>query len=176
MKGNFQPRRSSLRLAQYDYTQTGAYFITICTKDRKNIFGKINNGLMLLNNIGEIVQQEWQQLADVRHNVELDEFIVMPNHFHAILFITDQGEGTASRAPTEDTPRKRSFGKPVPGSLSSIIGGFKSGASKRINQSTNFNSAGIWQRSFFDHVIRTDASLARIREYIVTNPLRWELI
>ncbi len=174
MKGNFQPRRSSLRLAQYDYTQIGAYFITICTKDRKNIFGKIENVLMVLNNIGEIVQQEWLQLANVRHNVKLDEFMVMPNHFHAILIITDQVEGMASHASTEDTQTKPSFGKPVPGSLSTIIGAFKSGVSKRINQLTNFHYERLWQRSFFEHVIRTEESLARIREYIATNPWRWE--
>ena len=175
MKGNLQSRRSSLRLANYDYTQIGAYFITICTKDRKNVFGEIENGLMVLNPLGEIVQQEWLQLANVRHNVKLDEFMVMPNHFHAILFITDQGDGMASHAPTKQAPTKRIFGHPVSGSLSTIIGGFKSGASKRINQLTNFHYELLWQRSFFEHVIRTDASLARIREYIVTNPLRWEL-
>ncbi len=175
MKANSHPRRYSLRLTNYDYTKIGAYFVTICTKDRKNVFGKIEDGLMVLNPPGEIVRQEWLQFANVRHNVKLDEFMVMPNHFHAILFITDQGEGMASHAPTKKAPTKRIFGHPVSGSLSTIIGGFKSGTSKRINQLANFPYELLWQRSFFEHVIRTDASLARIREYIVTNPLRWDL-
>jgi putative transposase len=170
MKIDFQPRVPSLRLEHYDYTKIGAYFVTICTKEHRNLFGKIENGLMKLNNSGEIVQHEWLQLDRLRDNVELDEFVVMPNHFHAILFITREMEGTASRAPT-----KRIFGKPVSGSLSSIIGGFKSGVAKKINQLKNPVHAGVWQRSFFEHVIRTEESLDRLREYIVTNPLRWEL-
>lgn len=170
MKLDYQPRRLSLRLSTYDYGKIGAYFITICTKDRVNLFGKVANGSMFLNTLGGIVQEEWLQLAELRDNVKLDEFVVMPNHIHSILFITHEIEGTASRAPTG-----RDFGRPVSGSLSTIIGGFKSGVTKRINQLLNIRFKGVWQRSFFDHAIRNDDSLARIREYIVTNPLRWEL-
>jgi REP-associated tyrosine transposase len=170
MKSNFQTRRPSLRLQDYDYTKLGAYFVTICTRNRQHVFGGVEQGIMVLNIIGEIVQEEWLNLPQLRNNIELDQFIVMPNHFHAILFIRHELEGTASRAPT-----KRIFGKPVSGSLSTIVGGFKSGVAKRINKLRNPPYMGVWQRSFFENVIRTEESLARIREYIATNPLRWEL-
>jgi putative transposase len=94
----------------------------------------------------------------------------MPNHFHAILFLINEIKGTASRAPT-----KREFGKSVSGSLSTILSGFKSGVAKRINRLLNHNLEGLWQRSFFEHVIRDEESLVLIREYILTNPFRWEL-
>jgi putative transposase len=170
MKPDFQTRHPSLRLQDYDYAEAGAYFVTICTWNRRHVLGQIDQGVMVLNVIGSIVTEEWLNLPKLRNNVELDQFIVMPNHFHAILFIADKIKGTASRAPTE-----RIFGQPVSGSLSTIIGGFKSGVANRLNRLANSLYARLWQRSFFDHVIRNDESLARIREYIVTNPLGWEL-
>ncbi len=170
MKLLVKPRRTSLRLQDFDYTKIGGYFVTICTKNRKNLFGEIKEGAMILNALGEIVQEEWLYLPKLRSNVELDQFVVMPNHFHAILFLINEIKGTASRAPT-----KREFGQSVSGSLSTILGVFKSGVAKRINRLLNHNLAGLWQRSFFEHIIRDEASLVRVGEYILTNPFRWEL-
>lgn len=170
MKSGFQSRRHSLRLPDYDYTAMGAYFVTICTKKRRNLFGEIEQNVMVLNTVGKIVQEELLHLSTLRNDLEIDQFIVMPNHLHAILFITGAIKGTASRAPTLSN-----FGKPVSGSLSSIIGGFKSGITRRINRMENLFRGELWQRGFFEHVIRNDESLERIREYILTNPLRWDL-
>lgn len=125
---------------------------------------------MILNALGEMVQEEWLYLPKLRSNVELDQFVVMPNHFHAIVCLINENPGTASRALT-----KREFGQSFSGSLSTIIGGFKSGVTRRINRLPHHNLAGLWQRSFFEHVIRKEESLVRIREYILTNPCRWEL-
>jgi REP element-mobilizing transposase RayT len=154
MKTIIPLRRPSLRLKDYDYRQTGAYFITICAKDHS----------------GRIVHKEWLNLAKLRANIELDEFVIMPNHFHAILWILGEEVGTASRAPTVEQ-----FGQPVSGSLSSIIRGYKSGVLKRINEMHHSHRKTVWQRSFYEHVIRNEESLNRIRGYIATNPLRWEL-
>ncbi len=98
-----KPRRSSLRLKNYDYTRVGAYFITISTKNHKNLFGQIINSEMVLNELGWVVQEEWLKLPRLRRNVETDYFIVMPNHFHGILWLMRESEGTASRAPTGHT-------------------------------------------------------------------------
>ena len=163
-------RRSSLRLRNYDYTRAGAYFITISTKNRQNLFGQMTNTEMVLNELGLVVQEEWLKLPSLRRNVEIDEFIVMPNHFHAILWLLREEVGTASRAPTIEK-----FGQPVSGSLSSIIRGYKSGVSKRIKEMLHWNKKTVWQRSYYEHVIRNEESLNRVREYINTNLLRWAL-
>ena len=165
-----KPRRFSLRLKNFDYTRAGAYFITISTKNRRNMFGQIRNGELVLSEKGMVVQEEWLNLPDLRLGVELDEFVVMPNHFHAILWLPKEKLGTASRAPTVEQ-----FGQPVSGSLSSIIRGYKSGVTKRINGMVHQTGKTVWLRSFYEHVIRNDKSLNRIRDYIESNPLRWEL-
>lgn len=170
MQSGFQPRRHSLRLQNYDYAAMGAYFVTICTKNRRNLFGEIEQGEMVLNTVGKIVQEELVHLPTLRNDLELDQFIVMPNHLHAILFISGTVQGTASRA-----SRLSNFGKPISGSLSTIIGGFKSGVTRRIRRMGDIFYGGLWQRGFFEHVIRNDESLDCIREYILTNPLRWDL-
>src|SRR5574340_1231665 len=91
-------KRRSIRLRDWDYSQTGAYFVTICTKDKKCFFGDITDGEMRLNEYGRIVEREWAQTHDLRQNVHIDEFVVMPNHFHGILVMEDSGRGTARRA------------------------------------------------------------------------------
>ena len=152
------PQRSQNRLEGYDYTQSNYYYVTVCTDNRQEWFGKIENNEMILNYHGEIVKEQWQWLAKQYSYVELDGYIVMPNHVHGILIII--------RA--DNTDRSR----PVPTkSLSSLIGAFKTTSSKLIHQ--NGLSDFVWQRSFYDHVIRNDRSLDKIREYIVNNPINW---
>lgn len=145
---------NSARLKEYDYAQPGMYFVTICTNDRKEFFGEIINGEMKLNEMGEIVKEEWLQTAIIRPNIFLDEWVIMPNHIHGIIEIKNV-----------ETPR---WGV----SLGSIINQIKSICTKKIWKSGYVDFA--WQSRFYDHIIRNDESLNKIREYIRINPQRWE--
>jgi REP element-mobilizing transposase RayT len=162
---NLHKRRKSQRLDGYDYSRPGAYFVTICTYQIENLFGTIANGNMAKNSIGEIVWEEWFHAAQVRPNVKLhqDEFVVMPNHIHGIIWIIDK-KATQRVAPT-DHPRGLK-----PRSLGSIIGQYKSITTKRINQIQNTQGMRVWQRNYYDRVIRNDKELDAIRQYIQANP------
>ncbi|SNB74035.1 transposase [Thermoflexus hugenholtzii] len=165
--------RRSIRLPGYDYTQPGAYFITIVTYNRMPLFGEIVDGEMRLNECGEIVRAEWLQTAIVRPYVVLhpDEFVVMPNHVHGIIWIIDTNVGATRRvAPTITTNPPRG---PDAGSIGAIIGQFKSITAKRINSLRGTPGAPVWQRNDYEHIIRTDKALARICAYIRSNPQRW---
>ena len=119
--------RRSIRLQDYDYALAGAYFITIVTKDRKCLFGDIADGEIRLNDCGQTVQDEWEKSAKIRKEIELDAFVVMPNHVHAIIIITDGSGRATGRSPLQSGPAKRSLG--------AFVGGFKSVVTKRINES-----------------------------------------
>jgi putative transposase len=138
------------------------------------LFGDIKNGMSILNDFGKIVQSEWLQTARIRPYVVLDEYVVMPNHFHGILIIQNDGipdvGATRRVAPTQ---RRRSG--PAPASLGSTISQFKSIVTKRINQLRNVPNAPIWQRNYHEHVIRQESrSIHAIRQYIRNNPAQWE--
>jgi putative transposase len=163
-------KRRSIRLKEYSYTQPGAYFITVCTKNKQCIFGKIYNEEMKLSDKGEIAKEEWLKTAVVRPYIRLDQFVVMPNHFHAILRIEKDDRGTARCAPTISR-----FGNLPSESLPSIIRAFKAAVTKNINILCNTCGSLVWQRNYYEHVIRDDSALNRIREYIMHNPLTWEL-
>jgi REP-associated tyrosine transposase len=162
-------RRRSIRLSRYDYRRAGAYFITVCAKDRESIFGEIKEGDMELNALGRAVMDEWLRIATLRSGVELDAFVVMPNHIHGIVFLNDK-EGTARRAPT-----KEYFGRPVSGSLPTIVRAFKSAATIRINKLRGTAGVPVWQRNYYEHVIRNQEELDRIRTYIEANPAMWHM-
>jgi putative transposase len=162
-------RRKSLRLKGYNYKQAGAYFVSICTLNRACLFGNIISEEMVLNDAGRIVADEWIKTVEIRNNIELDEWVVMPNHFHGILVI-NECRGTARRAPTVEE-----FGKPVPGSIPTIIRSFKSAVTKRINELRNSPGEKVWQRNYYEHIIRNENELKQIREYITNNPLKWDL-
>jgi len=162
--------RHPLRLPGYDYSQTNAYFMTICAAQKKFLFGNINDGTMRLSAAGQIVVAEWLKTADLRLSVTLDQFVVMPNHFHGILWIDNGQRGTARCALTV-----QQFGQAVSGSLPAIIRAFKSAATKRINILHHAPDVQVWQRGYYEHVIRNDKSLEKIREYIINNPCSWEL-
>jgi extradiol dioxygenase family protein len=119
--------RRSIRLKDYDYSQQGTYFVTVCTYNRKCNLGKVVNDEVQLNRYGHIVENEWIKTADIRKNIKLDTYVIMPNHLHGILLITDS-RGTVHRAPTVEQ-----FGKPVSGSLPTIIRSFKATVTKQIN-------------------------------------------
>jgi len=159
-------RRRSIRLQDYDYGLAGAYFITIVTKDRKCLFGEIADGEMRINDCGKIVQDEWEKSAQIREEIELDAFVVMPNHIHAIVIITEGAGRATGRSPLQSGPAKRSLG--------AFVGGFKSVVTRSINESRGSPGTAVWQRNYFEHIIRDENSLHRIREYILNNPSRWE--
>ena len=168
--------RRSIRLHGYDYTRPGAYFITICVQAHECILGHIANGEMHLNDLGEIVRDEWLRAGTVRNEIVLDEFVIMPNHVHGIVFIRESGfdpvGATRRVAPTWVIPT--SANGPMSGSIGAIMGQFKSIATKRINAIRGLPGVSVWQRDFNDHIIRNDGELNRIRHYITQNPARWK--
>ena len=186
--------RRSIRLKGYDYSQAGAYFITIVTQGRTCLFGDVEDGEMRLSTWGEIAREEWFKTAQIRPYVRLHdaEFVVMPNHVHGIIWIVDDDDNVVGarrrhvgarrrRAPTgrdapvsdHDTTVER-FGVPVCGSIPTIVRAFKSATTKRVNALRNTPGAPVWQRNYSEHIIRSEESLNRIRDYIANNPLQWE--
>ena len=151
-------RRRPLRLSDFDYSQPGPYFVTICIKERACILGTIADSVMVLTELGDVVTSCWHELPCHYPAISLDAFVAMPNHFHGIIFV-GAGSPRPSSGPT----------------LSNIVGYFKYQSTKRMNELRNSPGASLWQRNFFEHVIRDDHSLNRIREYIFTNPERWEM-
>ena len=164
--------RRSIRIKEYDYTQPGGYFVTVVTYQRDCLFGKITNEEMQLNIYGQIVNECWRAIPDHFPNVELGAYIVMPNHVHGIIVINDRADASASarrgtiyRAPTEQ------FGKPIIGSIPTIIRTFKAAVTRRIGR--ELNATGIWQRNYYEHVIRNHEDWDRIHRYIESNPSMW---
>lgn len=165
-------RRRSIRLRHFDYRSDALYFVTICTSQRRCLFGKADDGGVQLNSLGEIAQWHWLDVPN-HHPVHLEAHVVMPNHVHGVLFIhdnpTDSDVGTAGRAPT------RAFADPERAALSAVIRSFKSAAARHINQTRGTPGAPVWQRNYYEHIIRNEAGLTRIRSYIAANPSRWAL-
>lgn len=166
---DYHKNRRSVRLQGYDYSQAGSYFVTICTVDRACLLGEISGDEMHLSQFGEIVREEWLKTGQLRADVELDEFVIMPNHTHGIITILRE-LGTSAPCPYQAV-----FGKTSPGSLSTIVAAFKSVAARRVNRERGTPAAEFWQRNYYEHVIRNDEELDRARQYILTNPLRWSL-
>lgn len=164
--------RRSIRLRGYDYTQPGGYFVTICAYQHKCVLGKIREGKMILSHFGEIVQTEWFKTSKIRPNVELfrDEFVIMPNHVHGIIWIVESVGAQYHCAPTSEE-----FGKPVPGSLPTIVRSFKSAVTRCVNKIREEPGSPFWQRNYYERVIRNDYELNTIREYIKNNPMKWDL-
>jgi putative transposase len=161
------PGRISYRIPGINYAAPASWFVTICTDQRRCLFGQVIDGIMHRNPLGDIVHQEWMRTSILRPEIELDEFIVMPNHLHVILHLIhgDPALGAHSGAPLRRTPR----------SLGSIIAGFKSTVSKQINEIRRTPGNTIWQSRYHERMIRTESSLNRIRAYIRNNPMQWHL-
>ena len=187
--------RNSVRLRSYDYRSAGAYFVTICTHQKEPILAEIVDGAVSPSSLGNVVWECWHQIPEHFPHVDLDEFIVMPNHLHGIVFINDSGVGATHASPdltavtefpdmadvsitaTDDRARHASpLLKPgrVKCSLGSIIGSFKSACTKRINESRNTAGMPVWQRNYHERIIRNEEELYSLRDYILTNPSRWE--
>jgi len=183
--------RRSLRLQGYDYAQAGGYFVTICTKDRACLFGEVVDGKMRLNDAGNSVVAEWQFLTRRFAGVETDAFVVMPNHVHGIVFIlpedTNPRRGAIHRASSGTSAMERDAMNCAPTkaayahagtmnhapTLGEIVRAFKAVTTRRIRQQGS--TAFAWQRNYYEHIIRNEDSLARIREYIINNPLQWAM-
>ena len=168
----FRKRRRQ-RLSNYDYSQPGAYFVTICTHGRACLFGHVCDSTVSLNGTGQIVYQTWAEMGEHYAGIGVDEFVVMPNHLHGVLFISDIDR------PIGQPPEGRAQGAAAT-SLPDIMRRFKTLSTNRIRKGTRDSSSSspphlIWQRSYYEHVIRNDESLNRIREYIVSNPVQWSL-
>ena len=164
MKKKVQNRKSP-RLKTWDYTNPYWYFITICTKDHKNFFGEIIDSKMIQNELGARLEFEWLKTEELRENVDLDYYQIMPNHFHGIIIL--QSVGTRRGVSLQ---MERDFGHILPNSLSIIVNQLK-GSVKRWANKNGFNSFQ-WQRSFYDRIIRNEEELFQIRKYIEQNPLK----
>lgn len=195
--------RRSIRLKGYDYTQPGAYFVTFCSYKRDEIFGEVINAEMKLSRLGEIVRNEWFRSAEIRKEIRLfdDEFMVMPNHGHGIIWIVDttavgadsvrpvnvgtddirpnEGfhlgiEGAHAMRPNpEKSDAQRATLRRMPRSLGSFMAGFK--ASVTSQAKNELMMTGIWQRNYYEHIIRNDRELSNIGWYIRSNPRNWQL-
>ncbi|MBD2692812.1 transposase [Anabaena catenula] len=170
--------RRSLRLRGYNYSQAGAYFITICTNKRKCLFGNIFQNEVHLNELGNIVLNVWDSLPNKYSNIELDEFVIMPNHLHGIIIITDveaihelplQESINVGKIQELSLRERRNM------LLPKVIGYFKMNSAKIINQKISSSGTSLWQRNYYEHIIRNESELDRIREYIVNNPIKWTL-
>ena len=151
--------RRSIRLQKYDYSQSGSYFVTVCTQHRECLLGDIVNEDMVLNVTGKMVLDVWAQLPMRFPTIELDEFIIMPNHVHGIINIqTGISEtGAASSAPT----------------LGQIVRMFKSVSAIAVNKILNRKNKPLWQRNYYERIIRNEEECNRTREYIFNNPAQW---
>ncbi|HHD92174.1 MAG TPA: transposase [Candidatus Portnoybacteria bacterium] len=199
---NHFPQRKSVRLSEYDYSSSGWYFITICTQNHYELFGKIVDSKMILNEYGKIVEKVLLKLPQRYKNVELDEYVIMPNHFHGIIVINNDddtdsvGAGLVPAREMGDycetgdhkdlscdhkgrpyTARDNENNKPT---IGNITGAFKSITTNeyirgvKIKKWTPFNYR-IWQRNYYEHIIRNEKSLNKIRQYIIDNPPKWEI-
>ncbi len=182
----FDPKihhRRSIRIPNYDYTQAGAYYITIVTHNRELLFGEVVDGEMKLSNLGQIAQREWERLPKRFKQIELGAFVIMPDHVHGIIIIR-YGRGTADsaryddpqvprRAPTGGDTAER-FGKPVSGSIPTIIRSYKAAVALRANYVRSDDSTPVWQRNYYEHIIRDERDMQAKWDYIESNPANWE--
>jgi len=166
--------RKQIRLKGYDYSKSGYYFVTICTQSREEWFGKVKNGITHLNKFGEIAKNFLIEIPGHFEDVEIDEFSIMPNHAHGVLIIERNMVVDAYMRPHQGNAFMHSLQNKTKMLLSRIIQQYKASVTHKINSLQN-DLRFQWQRSFYDHVIRNESELFRIREYIQNNPLKWDL-
>ncbi|HEX8993510.1 MAG TPA: hypothetical protein VF784_17660 [Anaerolineales bacterium] len=186
MPGGDTLHRRSIRLPGYDYAQPGAYFVTMLTAGRQCLFGRVVDQEMRLSALGKIVEEEWLRTPMIRAEIALGAYVVMPNHFHAIVVISSEAPSGASDVRATGGSVGATGGSPVraggsplrprgpaPRSLGALIAGFKSSVTKRINALRDSPNAPIWQRNYYEHIIRNQREGERIHLYIDSNPVRW---
>lgn len=156
--------RRSIRLPKFDYARQGAYFVTVCTCNRICLFGDLVEGEMRLNEAGCLVQEVFDGLPAHYPHVELDARIIMPNHVHGIVWLVGTGFEPGSMKTAGSTRH----------GLSEIVRAFKTFSARRINTTHGTKGRSVWQRNYYEHIIRDEDDLNRVREYIVENPARWD--
>ncbi len=175
--------RRSLRLKGYDYAQTGAYFVTICTQDRECLLGEIVNGQMIVNVAGRMIEGWWDELTRKFPSIETDTYVVMPNHFHGVVLV---GAALCGRPepgrPESESDVQAPSGHPRRGAptLGDIVDWFKTMTTNEYIREVKRQGwppfpGRLWQRNYYEHIIRGDDELRSIREYIANNPLRWPI-
>jgi putative transposase len=157
--------RKSIRLQEYDYSQPGEYFITLCTHKKICAFGEVVEDMVLLTRMGEIAGRCWEEIPKHFPMVELDEFVVMPNHIHGIIIIN------SSVGVEYIQPLPKTFQHVIPKSLGSIVRSYKAAVSRECRKQKYYDFS--WQRNYYEHIIRDDKDLNNIREYIFNNPIKW---
>ena len=157
-------------MKEYDYSQEGGYFLTICTAGHRHLLGEVTNCEAVLSKYGAIAQECWQQIPTHFTGIILDEFIVMPNHIHGVVIIrfADDNVGARHAVPL------REFGRLPRQSLHIIVGSFKSAVTRQVNAIRKTPNTPFWQRNYYERVIRNEPELNRIKEYIVNNPVKWQ--
>ena len=155
--------RRSIRLPGYDYAQVGAYYLTLCTHGRGWLFGRVVDGVMGLSEAGRIAEREMLQTPDVRPNVQIDAYVVMPNHVHVILIISYRDAEAPKAAATFRSPAR---------TVGAIVRGYKGAVTSQVNKLRGTDEP-VWQRDYYEHIVRNDADLKRVRRYIEANPARW---
>lgn len=164
--------RQSIRLAGYDYSQPGAYFVTLVTRGRVSMFGTITAGVMSLSEIGLIADEHWRAIPEHFPQVELGAFVIMPNHIHGIIQLIEEEMSQSSYVgATHWVAPTRELKGPKPGSVGTIVGAYKMSVTRAIK--SRCNTTGIWQRNYYEHIIRDDAEHRLIHEYIEANPEGW---
>ena len=157
---NYNPQHHylcSIRLREYDYYQTGWYYVIICAYNKKCLFGRITNGKMVSNEFGKIVYEEWLRTKEIRRNIDLNYYIIMPNHIHGIIIIENKILNNDVGAIRRVTSTLQ------PNSLGAIIGQFKSIVTKRINRIKNTLGSTVWQRNYYEHILRNEMDLYSTR-------------
>ncbi len=189
------PKRKTIRLKDYDYALKGLYFITICCDNHSCLFGHIENGEMILNAFGQIAYNEWLKTSELRPNVELGEFVIMPNHIHGIIRFLGRGDNWVIENTEKNITKSQSVEKGLMGgaetgvcggtgsgvcntplrspanNIGSIVRGYKSAVTKQLNL-MNIGCT-VWQRNYWDNIIRNEKAYKNISEYIINNPAKW---
>ena len=175
------PVRRSIRLPGYDYSQIGQYFITICAYEMRNVFGKLANGAVLLNVVGRIAIDCWREIPEHFAHVELDAFVIMPNHLHGILTIR-QARTIRSPRSIEDghgcpvllQPSLERFQRPSVGSIPTIVRSYKQSVTYLARRRLTRPSLAIWQSNYYERVLRDGKEFAEATRYIFENPMKWQ--
>jgi REP element-mobilizing transposase RayT len=155
-----------MRLTSWDYTRSGAYFITLGCARRRDIFGSWSKGRLELNSLGHIAAEEWLRTVEIRDEIGLDVYVIMPNHVHGLVWIWNDNDDDCTSSEV------KGFG-PSSRSLGSFIAGYKAVVTSRIRSRLGNFSFNVWQQNYYDQIIRNQKHLYRVRRYILNNPLKW---
>ncbi len=171
------PDRRSVRMRTYDYATAGIYFVTVCTHGKRCVLGRVTNDRVVLSRIGAIVDECWRAIPEHFAGVELHEFVVMPNHLHGLIILPEapRAQHAVPLRNKDVLAPERSFGAMRPGELSAIVRSFKSACTKRVNRLRRTSGRTLWQRGYYEHVVRDADDLEQLQRYIIENPLSWVL-